>query len=68
LPRTRLDTVNRVRQELARLYVEGKHGWRDPQDVTRLASVLSIIARLIEGSSLEQRLEAMEKLIQEREL
>ena len=29
LPRVQLDSLERVRREMARLYVEGKHGRRD---------------------------------------
>ena len=58
--RIRLDTLGRVRRELARLYVEGRDGRRDVADVSRLASVLAIVARLIEGGEIEKRLEALE--------
>lgn len=61
-PRLRLPlaTVGDVRRELARLYREGKAGQRDIQDVSRLANVLQILNRAIEGSEFEQRLEQLE--------
>jgi hypothetical protein len=55
-----LNTIEDVRAELARLYREGKGGKRDVTDVSRLANVLSILGRLIEGSEQERRIEALE--------
>ena len=59
-PRVRLDTLDRVRRELARLYTEGRDGRRDVADVSKLASVLAIVARLIEGGEIEKRIDALE--------
>ena len=59
--RLRLDTLDRVRRELVKLYREGRDGLKDTQDVSRLANVLAIVGRLIEGGELEHRLEAIEK-------
>jgi hypothetical protein len=50
-----------VKKELARLYREGKAGKRDVGNVSRLANVLAIMGRLIEGSELEARIAAIEK-------
>ncbi len=61
LPRVQLDSIERVRREMARLYAEGKHGRRDVQDVSRLANVLALIGRMIEGSELERRIEGLEQ-------
>ena len=61
LPRVQLDSLERVRREMARLYVEGKHGRRDVQAVSRLANVLALIARMIEGADLEARVETLER-------
>ena len=58
--RVRLDSVDRVRRELVRLYKEGRDGKRDTQDVSRLANVLALIARMIEGGQLEARIAALE--------
>ena len=61
LPRVRLDSLERVRREMSRLYVEGKHGRREVQDVSRLANVLALIGRMIEGGEIERRLAALEE-------
>jgi hypothetical protein len=59
--RLRLNSIDDVKKELARLYREGKAGKRDVGNVSRLANVLSIMGRLIEGSELEARIAAIEK-------
>jgi hypothetical protein len=64
LPRVQLDSLERVRREMARLYVEGKHGRRDVQEVSRLANVLALIGRMIEGADLERRIETLERQAQ----
>jgi hypothetical protein len=56
-----LATMGDVKRELGRLYRDGKSGRRDVSDVSRLANVLGILARLIEASSFEQRLSNLEK-------
>ena len=66
LPRVRLDSMERVRSEMVRLYQEGKHGRREVQDVSRLANVLTQIGRLIEGSDVERRLAALEEKVPKR--
>lgn len=62
-PRLRLPlkTMDDVKAELARLYRDGKAGKRDIADVSKLANVLSILGRLIEGVDLAARLEALEE-------
>lgn len=61
-PRLRLPlrTLDDVKAELARLYREGKSGKRDIAGVSKLANVLSIMGRLIEGSEVERRVEELE--------
>ncbi len=59
--RLRLNTIDDVKAEMARLYREGKAGTRDVSDVSRLANVLSLLGRLIEGSDLEKRLLKLEE-------
>ena len=59
--RLKLNTLDDVRAEMARLYREGKAGLRDVADVSRLANVLALLGRLIEGSELERRLTALEE-------
>lgn len=58
--RLRLDSIDRLRHELVKLYRAGRDGERDTQDVSRLANVLAIVGRLIEGGDLERRVEALE--------
>lgn len=55
-----LSTAEDVTRELSRLYREGKAGQRDVGDVSKLANVLALLARLIETSDLEKRLERLE--------
>jgi len=61
-PRLRLPlkTMDDVKAELARLYKDGKSGKRDVADVSKLANVLSILGRLIEGVDLAARVEVLE--------
>jgi hypothetical protein len=54
-----------VKAELARLYREGKAGRRPIADVSKLANVLGILGRLIEGVELEARLHALEQAAQD---
>ncbi len=64
--RTRLLTIGDVKKELARLYREARAGQVDSQAASRLANMLSILGRLIEGSDLERRLEELEKALDEQ--
>lgn len=57
----RLDTLPRCRRELARLYRDARGGRLDAQTAARLASIIAIVARMIEGSELEARLAALEE-------
>jgi hypothetical protein len=61
-PRVRapLKTIDDVKAEMARLYREAKGGKRDASDASKLANMLSILARLIEGADFERRLEQIE--------
>ena len=58
--RVRLETVQDARKEMSKLYREARAGKIDIQDASRLANILMLIGRMIEGSDLEQRLEALE--------
>ena len=60
--RVRLDSIDRIRFELAKIYREARDGERDTQDFSRLANGLSILGRLIEGGDLERRLEVLERI------
>jgi hypothetical protein len=68
-PRVRLGTVGEVRVELAKIYRAAKRGEMAWSDATKAAHVLGLIARLIEGSTIERRLSQLEdQLAQERAL
>ena len=58
--RLKLQTIDDVRAEMARLYREGKAGTRDVGEVSKLANVLALLGRMIEGSDLERRIAALE--------
>lgn len=58
--RMRLHTIDDVKRELARLYREARAKKIETQDASRMANMLSILGRLIEGSDLEERLHALE--------
>jgi hypothetical protein len=60
--RIRLDSIDRIRFELAKIYRQARDGERDTQDFSRLANGLSILGRLTEGGDLERRLEALERI------
>lgn len=60
-PSPRLDTVGWCRRELAALYKEARLGLVPAVDASRLANVVQIIMRAIEGSDLEARLQAIEQ-------
>jgi hypothetical protein len=57
----RLSTMNSVRQEMARVYREARRGEISEQSAGRLVYMLSLIARIIEGSDLEQRVAKLEQ-------
>ena len=60
-PRARLDTMARVRRELARVYREARAGTLDVADASKLANILQIMGRMIETSEVEARLDALER-------
>lgn len=61
----RLESLSRVRREMAAIYAEAKAGRRDVGDASKLCNMLALIARLIEGGELEKRLVLVEKLAAE---
>ena len=58
--RVKLETVQDARKEMSKLYREARAGKIDVQDASRLSNILMLIGRMIEGSDLERRLEALE--------
>ena len=59
--RLKLATIDDVKTELSRLYREGKAGTRDVAEVSKLANVLALLGRMIEGSDIEKRLAELEQ-------
>src|SRR5574340_1156591 len=59
-PRLDLSSIDAVRREMARLYREAKAGNIATADASRLAFILSQVAKLIEVGTLESRLSALE--------
>jgi hypothetical protein len=59
-PRIRLDTMLRLRREMTRIYIEARDGRRPVSDAARLAYMLALIGRAIEGTEFEGRLAALE--------
>lgn len=49
---------------MGKLYREARAKRVDTQDASRMANMLSILGRLIEGSDLEARLDAVERATQ----
>ena len=60
-PTPRLDNIAGVRRELARLYREARASSMDVGDASKLANILQILGRMIEGSVLEQRVVELER-------
>lgn len=56
-----LRTIGEVHAEAARIYRLARSGQMDSAECSRLASVLALIARMIEGGELERRVRALEK-------
>jgi hypothetical protein len=65
--RLKLRSVDDVCAELARLYREAKAGRRDVSDASKLANMLSNLGRMIEGATLEGRVEELERLQEHRD-
>ena len=61
-----LDTLGQVRAEAARLYRAGRRGELPAQDAGRLATVLALVAKLIEGGELEARMARLEEKLAEK--
>lgn len=59
--RAKLDTIGDVKTQLGRIFREARGGRIATQDATRLASILAMLGRMIEGSDLENRLAALEE-------
>ena len=62
----RLCTLTSIRQEMARVYREARRGEILEQSAGRLCYILSLIAKILEGSDLEQRVAKLEQLYEDR--
>jgi hypothetical protein len=58
--RAKLDTLQDVRKEAARVYREARSGVIEPQEATKLVWCLQSIGKLITESDIEKRVEALE--------
>ncbi|WP_018229680.1 hypothetical protein [Methyloversatilis universalis] len=56
----KLASIDDVKAELARLYRSAKAGQMDVGDASKLANMLALLGRLIEGADLERRIAAIE--------
>ncbi len=57
-----------ARRELSQVYRDARvNGSMDWSDAARAASILQILAKMIEGSDFEQRLSALEGALAERQ-
>ena len=62
----RLDILPHCRREVARLYAEARQGRLDAQTASRLANIVALAARMIEGAELEERIAKLERQEDER--
>ncbi len=58
--RCKLDSMADVKSEMAKVYREARSGLVEVQDGTKLVWMLQAVAKVIEGSDLEKRLEILE--------
>ncbi|MCK9622251.1 MAG: hypothetical protein M0R47_17145 [Methylobacter sp.] len=58
--RAKLDTMQDVKREMAKVYREARSGMVDVQDATKLTWMLQAVSKVIEGSDLEKRIEVLE--------
>jgi hypothetical protein len=54
-----------LRRKLARLYRDGCQGLVSTADASRLAGILNILARLLETTEIEERIERLEETARE---
>ncbi len=61
-----LSTTREIRRELSRVYRDMRVGLLNTSDGTKLAYVLAVMARLVEQTEDELRIEALEEIARER--
>ena len=59
--RCKLDTLSDVKKEMAKVYRETRSELVDPAAATKLVWMLQAVGKVIEGSDLEKRIDALEK-------
>ena len=59
--RCELDTANDVKREMAKVYREARSGIIGTQDATKLTWCLQAVAKVIETSDIELRIEQLEQ-------
>ena len=60
-PKIKLNELEDVRREMARIYREARGGVIDSSEAGRLAYILTGIGKLIEATEIEKRLSQMER-------
>jgi hypothetical protein len=60
--RAKLDTLQDVKREMAKVYRESRSGLVDIQDATKHVWVLQALGKVIVDADLEQRIDRLEKL------
>ncbi len=64
----RLKTLEDVRLAMASVYRDMRSGKIEMSDGTKLAYVLTSLAKVIEGSINEERIEILERILKERKI
>jgi hypothetical protein len=59
--RCKLDSLNDIKREMAKVYRESRSNVIDPVTGTKLVWMLQSIGKVIEGSDLEKRIEILEQ-------
>jgi len=59
--RCKLDTLQDVRREMAKVYREARSGLLNTQDATKLTWMLQAVSKVIEGGDIEERIKALEE-------
>ena len=60
-PKIKLNTLEDVRRETARVYREARGGMIDVSDAGRFTYILNCLGKLIEATDFEKRLEQLER-------
>ena len=58
--RCKLDTMQDVKKEMAKVYRESRSQQIDPAEATKLVWMLQAVGKVIESSDLEKRIEVLE--------